>query len=340
MNIYHSVATEQTQQAVSGNPNLLKFLVELCHRFETKVVAHNEERVTREHSPGVFLVNQDNTPFGVVWVNLAKNKADELVPQYFFSASFVAKDRGRGSDRYIRDSFNMKQIIKTISSCKDKCGGSVKTFLKSKFRNVPNDYYSYLANKLDIRYSAGIELSNKSAQAMLKFFYDNVMITDSAVLDDLKSKYQKMLKVNAAREQLNEHLTGLMKSKFYYMLAYEGAPTMVGTISFNKVNDDNYEIISHGDIKLYATFDEIAQDHPDLAVTYNMWRINFEQDDKYEALKRAAQFRGFESATKLIDMDSYNHSLDVLTNSERVSGYVMFSKCNYFLAPIVEVSNG
>ena len=105
--IFHPFASDELKTHVESNKELKALVAEMCHHFFLKAFCKRNGQVmlvSRNHED-IALVDA-----GVTWNEKAKQ--DRMV--YSVRSSYVKKERGRGDDRFIRRSENLKFLIRQL----------------------------------------------------------------------------------------------------------------------------------------------------------------------------------------------------------------------------------
>jgi hypothetical protein len=105
--IFHPFASDELKAHVESSKELKALVAEMYHHFFLKAFCkHNNQvmLVSRNHE-GIALVDA-----GVFWNEKAKQ--ERMV--YSVRSSYVKKERGRGDDRFIRKSENLKFLVRQL----------------------------------------------------------------------------------------------------------------------------------------------------------------------------------------------------------------------------------
>lgn len=105
--IFHPFASDELKAHVESSKELKALVAEMCHHFFLKAFCKHDGQVmlvSRNHE-GIAMVDA-----GLTWNEKAKQ--DRMV--YSVRSGYVKKERGRGDDRFVRKSENLKFLIRQM----------------------------------------------------------------------------------------------------------------------------------------------------------------------------------------------------------------------------------
>jgi hypothetical protein len=334
MNIYSHFSTNEAKTFVESDGGLKNLIKELNHAYGVSVGSVYKQRIS--------LVYPNGIPLGSVCTFSKESRNGESEKTYAFSGEFISKERGRGHDLYTRDSFKIKNLLKLIE--KDRNGASFDgtrmdfSRIKERFDGVPRDLYEGVNDSFDTRYAKSIELNRLTSIAMLKYFFDKEMVTDATTIKQLEEYYKRYKDWLSNTAKTNEVLKRFYDYKCYYIMAHRNMPPLVGTLNFvPKTNNDGYGIFLHDNMKGYSSIDAIAEDYPDLVVTYKMWLIQYENNPSRRLTD--VESEPYDVTRMLPFHNTFNEVMDVLTGSGNINGLCSHSNFRYLLTPVVGDNN-
>lgn len=335
MDIFHTHAKATTMQLVNRVADIHKLAKEICFKFGVKVLSHNnhiDEAIDPNHVeyPGwtpeenadykerrlrydskVLLAYPNGVPFGVISLEKATTRG-QSGDLYRFSSHFVSKDRGRGDDRQTRKSASILNLLKAIA--KDCHIKSEEEGFKSVFtRCILEDIYEVVKHSFNIPYT-GI-LRDHAAEALVNFYKDNKLITDTNALRDIDNYAQKIVERDA---KLNELRTTVerFRTNIYTLCTVSMSPAII-VGKLKHVDKEKWEVES---VQSYASVDDIP---PEVMLTYKMWRTKHETnyDFSEELLPRRT---------------SYDSDFDVVPLSRTHRGMSHFDEVRMLVTPVME----
>lgn len=332
MNIYSDQTADTVKKYVESNTELKTFIKELNHKYGVVAVATKRDTVGLAYPNGI--------PFGVVYTFGKDNKQGETVTGYAFISDFINKERGRGSDKYTRESSKISQLIKLIEVDKNYRQWDKHICLNSRLYDLARKVRGGVEDALDMRYAKSIEFNRETSIAMLKSHFENQMITDPAVIKSLERYYELYKTSLTSTAKAKEITDRFFNSKCHYILVHDGFPAVVGTLEFKLDGTNNkYEAVFHDDMKSYTTMDALAIDRPDLVVSYKMWRVNYEvsKDNRMSRIDEGNVT--YELERMLPYHDTFNADLDVLTFTSNASTLYHFGSYRYMVVPVAGANN-
>ena len=322
--MYHEITTEKTKEYVEKYPEIKKGLMEICHALKFKVLTHNEmqmkqntfeeEKLFGLTSPSAerrlrnqlrfLLVDKYNIPAGCFYVKDGSNKEGKNVIAYCFIASFIEKERGRGTDRHTRDSINISALVKMLK--RDYTNGRTPEDIST---NLGHSLYSMvesrIGNAVNGRYHR-ISLSSETEKALVNMFFNQTTITDPDVLLDLHSA-KKALENAAKDKQAFVEALEPFRKKVTFIVQHDECPMMVGTAS---VGPDDKTYLIHPEVNYYLSPDHLPEKYKQLLVDYKMWHINHEKPEIDKRIESKTAFKVLP-----ISNDGYDTNLGIATNS-------------------------
>jgi hypothetical protein len=259
MNIFHKLAKQETIDHVNNMPNLFRLVAELCQQFKVKVLDHQPD------TPRVLLVEDNGVPFGVASVNF--NTKEEL--SYQLNAPFIEKERGRGSDRSTRKSIKLPALIKLLKKDhEEKYESSINRFLYGRLPEVIKDsVFSVVGQD---RYSR--DIGQDATKALIGFFTEQKMITDSAILRTI-NEYVVKMKESEEKKLQRESKLDAFKTDLHFIMECDNPTFLAGTLKYD-ATANKYSV--HEDMNCYTSIEDLEQTQPQLMLSYKMYRVGME----------------------------------------------------------------
>ena len=342
MEIFHAHVQADTIQVVNRIPELQTLIRELCHRFKVQAISHNRKFIKDYMDPAhvvytsytpeenekakqetirkatrVLLAYPSGVPFGVAFIKTINNKGNEQLA-YAFSSNFTVKERGRGEDRFVRESASIQSLMKSIQKCnplheqqmfrrlysvgiRDTVESRIKTEIKLPWRNP--------------------DVSREVTMALIDYFLEGKKITDDGFVDEIKKAVDLRAEIDNKHAEIKSAINEFCK-EIYVIGRIATSPTIsVARAKYNET-DNTFDIV--GDIKCYASVDDLPRD---LLLTYKMWKIKHET--KYDF-----------SSKPLPNADSWCSDFNVLTETNNVQGFNSLNRMTYFATPVMDQANG
>jgi hypothetical protein len=259
MNIFHRLCRQDTIDFVNVTPDLLRLVAELCQQFKVKVLDHN-----RDGARKVLLAEDNGVPFGVASINF--NTKGEL--NYQFNAPFIEKERGRGSDRSARKSIKLPALIKLLKKDHEENYEPSINRLVSRLSEAIKDLISRDIGQE--RYSR--DIGQDTTKALIGFFTEQKIITDPAILKTI-DEYVVKMKENEDKKLQRESKLDEFKTDLYLIIEGNGHTFLAGTFKYD-ATANKYSI--HEDVNCYTSIDDLEQTHPQLMLSYKMYRVGTE----------------------------------------------------------------
>jgi hypothetical protein len=259
MNIFHKLAKQETIDYVNNKPDLFRLVAELSNQFKVKALDY--------HIVGqkVLLVEDSGVPFGVASIN--GNSKGEL--NYQFNAPFIEKERGRGSDRSARKSIKLPTLIKLLKKDhKEKYEPSINRLLYSRLPEVIQDsIFSVVGQD---RYSR--DIGQDATKALIGFFTEQKMITDSAILKTI-DEYVVKMKEGEEKKLQRESKLDAFKTDLHLIMECDNPTFLAGTLKYDATAN---KYLVHEDVNCYTSIEDLEQTQPQLMLSYKMYRVGME----------------------------------------------------------------
>lgn len=344
--MFHTHAHPEAVRLVEQNPELQALVREINHKFGASVMSYDFDGYSRHvianfsHLPigdpirlraewptSIMLARPSGLPFCTVHVDRVNNKNGDSVVQYNVRSPFISKDRGRGSDRHIRSSINLKMLMKLLEkdvNALDKCQ------FKELIPAVLNTARGVAMETKNVRYQASVRISEEAMLEILKNRFENVSLSQK-VIDEMNKTYASYKKHLENEGEVDDMIDRLF-TEVYMLVQYKNCPASVATVTLKREGEgrNRINIFSvHPDVKCFSTMDQLALEYPDLAISMKMFNIkhNFEskQNKMYEI-----------SNHKFSRTDKYDPDLDFVQYYVNNHTYGGFDKVDVIMVPVTK----
>lgn len=342
MEIFHAHVQADTIQVVSRIPELQTLIRELCHRFKVQAISHNRKFVKDYMDPAhviytsytpeenerakeetlrkatrVLLAYPSGVPFGVAFIKTINNKGNEQLA-YAFSSNFTVKERGRGEDRFVRESTNIQSLMKSIQKCNPL--HEQQMFRKLYSIGIHDTVQSRVKAEIKLPWRSP-DVSREATMALIDYFLEGKKITDDGFVDEIKKAVDLRAEIDKKHAEIESTVNEFCK-EIYVIGRIATSPTIsVARAEYNKAHD-TFEII--GDIKCYASVDDLPRD---LLLTYKMWKIKHETKLNF-------------SLRSIPNADSWCSDFNVLLETNNIQGFNSLNRVTYFATPVMDQANG
>ena len=264
MGILHPFADKTTIDHVESSPELKKLLTELNHRYG--IVACSKV--------------SSSSAVSLVWPNLmfvglaaVRKEEDEDSPTfknvYCIESSLVAKERGRGANRFLRKSEKITSLMRTIDAAFKARIKQIKESNSLTIVGARNSVENMIESKVR-KLNYNNSLSGTEEYSLLK----SIMMNEP-MPQHLREKISECFTKHTQREKENLEREKLIKKfdRVHLLFGSTVTPVCYGVAQFV-----NKEYVIQGEVK--PCFDE--RDLPDeVAIHLKMHKISREEAFKY-----------------------------------------------------------
>lgn len=344
--MFHTHAHPEAVRLVEQNPELQALIREINHKFGASVMSYDFDRycnyvsnnfshlpvgdpirLRAEWSVPVMLTQPSGLPFCAVYVDQTSNKNGNNVVQYNVMSQFISKDRGRGSDRHIRSSINLKMLMKLLEKDlkeNEKC--QFKEFIPS----VLTTAHSSARDVKGVRYTGSVRISEEATLEILKSRFENGSLSQK-VIDEMNKTYMSYKKQEVDIEEVNEMVNRLF-TEVYVLIQYKNCPASVAKVTLKREGQgpNTVNIFSvHPDVKCFSTMDQLAAEYPDLAVSMKMFNTKHNLESKQNKMYEI-------SSHKFTRKDKYDPDLDFVQFYTGLNHYGGFDKVDVIMVPVTK----
>lgn len=344
--MFHTHAHPEAVRLVEQNPELQALVREINHKFSASVMSYDFDvysryvtdnfshlpvddpiRLRTEWSVPVMLARPNGLPFCVVHVDQTSKQNGDTVVQYNVRSPFISKDRGRGSDRHIRSSINLKMLMKLLEkdvNALDKCQ------FKEHIPSVLNTARGSAMEIKNIRYQASIRISEEAVLEILKSRFENVSLSQK-VIDEMNKTYASYRKHLASEAEVDD-MIGRLFTEVYVLIQYRYCPASVARVTLKQEGQspNRINIYSvHPDVKCFSTMDQLALEYPDLAVSMKMFNTKHNFQNKQNKMYEISNH-------KFTRKDAYDPDLDFVQYYVNNHTYGGFNKVDVIMVPVMK----
>lgn len=291
--IFHPFASDELKTYVESNKELKALVAEMCHHFFLKAFCKYNGQVvlvSRNHE-GIALVDA-----GMTWNEKAKQ--DRMV--YSVMSSHVKKERGRGDDRFIRKSENLKFLVRQLKQ--DFSNFKPEHEEPAKIRISYDQVKSAIESGLKKGFSYGSSyhqsfINGDMEWDVLQHIFDNKPI-DNYHMSKLREYFEKHQKAEEKIIAFKQEL-----SKFDRVHVLVGAETT--PIVYGIAQKENEKYTFQGEVKPCFSEEDLP---PEVAVHMKMHRIS--KDELYKGYPMKGPTPMHEL---LLRQDNYDEDFETVT---------------------------
>lgn len=349
--MFHTHAHPEAVRLVEQNPELQALIREINHKFGASVMSYDFYRYSNyvsdnfshlpvgdpirlraEWSIPIMLTRPNGLPFCVVHVSQGNNKNGDSVTEYNVTSQFISKDRGRGSDRHIRSSINLKMLMKLLEK-------DLKENEKCQFKEyipaVLNTARGSAMEAKGVRYQPSVRISEEAVLEILKSRFENGSLSQK-VIDEMNKTYASYKKHLAGEVEVDDMIDRLF-TEVYMLIQYRYCPVSVAKVTLKQEGQspNRINIFSvHPDVKCFSTMDQLAAEYPDLVVSMKMFNTKHNFESEQSKMYESKMYEI--SNHKFTRKDKYDPDLDFVQFYSNLNYYCGFDKVDVIMVPVMK----